>query len=155
MTDECVDQVPPSFRPRVRRVAVPPEDAVFGGLEHLRCEAELDERPDVPRQQRVVQFVDPTPIVDRLAADDLHGPEDVVEDRVKADVTETELVDGGLELGLSFRTHQRAGIVGADREVEEAVDGLRCLGNIERNLARRRSCRCHRGTGKRDSRDEG
>ena len=61
-------------------------------------EAELDERLDPHAEEGVVQLVDLRPVVDRLAVDDLHGAEVVVEDGVEADVTKAELVDRDLEL---------------------------------------------------------
>src|SRR5206468_4525561 len=63
MADEGGDQVVPGLGLRMRGIAVPPEDFVFGGLQRLRREAQLDEWPDPPREQVVVKLVDDGPVV--------------------------------------------------------------------------------------------
>ena len=47
-----------------------------------------------------------------------------MENGVEAEIAEAELVDSGLELRLTVRAAHRAGIIGADRQVEEAVERL-------------------------------
>jgi hypothetical protein len=56
-----------------------------------------------------------------------HGAQNIVEDVVEADVTEAQLIHRQFQLGLTVGPDQRAGIVGPDREVEEAIH--RCAGS--------------------------
>ena len=50
----------------------------------------------------------------------------------------TELVDRDLQLAKAIRPARRSRIIGADREVERAVEGLAGLGEIDCNLPRLR-----------------
>ena len=88
-----------------------------------RRETELDERLDVLRQQIVVELVDLRPVISQLSVLDSHRPQHVVKDRVESDVAKAELVRDELELRLAVSANQRARKIGADRQIEEAVDG--------------------------------
>ena len=87
-------------------------------------------------QQVIVELVDFGPVVDGLAVFDVDRAQYVVEDRVEADVAEAEFVDGSLELCLAVVADQCAGIVGADRQVEEPVERFGSTSYVEVNMAR-------------------
>ncbi len=120
--DEGGDEAAPSLRLRVRGIAVPPEDLVVGRLQRLGREAQFDEGLDVTCEEVVIELVDGGPIVsDAPVWSLLHRAERVVENGVEAEVAKAELVDRGFELRLGIVAAHRAGIIGADRQIEEAV----------------------------------
>jgi hypothetical protein len=135
---EGVDQRHPALGLGVRGVAGPVEDLLVGGLQRQRCEAQLDEGLDAPRQQRVVEPVDAAEVEAQTAAGVArHGLEHVVEDGVKAQVAKAQFVHCGLELRQRVLAQQGAGIVGADAVVEEAVQRRAGAPQVELDAARR------------------
>ena len=137
MADEGGDEVVPRLRLGMRGIAVPPEDLVFGGLQRLRREAELDEGLDSLGEQVVVKLVDAGPVVGHMPVRPLlHRAERIVKDGVEADVAKAEFVDGDLELTLSVVATHRTGIIGADRQIEEMVERLRRPGDVHGDLPR-------------------
>ena len=121
MPDESIDEVAPTFRFRMRCVALPIEDAVLRGGKRLRSETELDKRPDVPSQQVIVKLVNLRPVVDGPAIFDSHCSQHIVKDGVESYIAKAKLIDRGLELGLAVVANQRAWIIGPNRQIEEAI----------------------------------
>ena len=115
VTYESIDKIAPTFRFRVRRVAVPIEDAVVRRGKRSRRETELNKWPDVPGQQIVIELVDLRPVVDGLAIFDSHCPQHIVKDRVEADIAKAEFIGSELELRLAVIANQRSGKIGPDR----------------------------------------
>ena len=134
MANESIHQVAPAIRIRVRGVALPIKDAVLRSGKRLGSKAEFNERLDMAGLQAVIKLVDLCPVIDGLAIFGSHGSQHVVKDGVKANVAETEFVHRQLELSLAIVANQRAGIIGADRQVEEAIHRASRSGEIGDNL---------------------
>ena len=122
VTNECIDQIAPAIRLWMRSIAMPIEDAVLRCGQRLWRKAELDKRLDVPRQQIVIELVDLRPVIHGLSIFDSNRSQHVVEDRVETNVAKTEFVRDELQLRLAVIANQRAGIIRADRQIEEAID---------------------------------
>jgi hypothetical protein len=152
MADIGIDQPAPQSRIGMRGIALPVEDRLLRRPHRIGREAELDERPDLLRQQRIIELVDLRPVIDDPRIRLAHRAEDIVEDVVEADVAEAELVDRGLELRLAVAADQRAREIRADRQVEGSIDRICGLGGIDDDAAfapTGNGCRCSRQSAQR------
>ena len=121
VTHERGHQRAPLRKHRMGSVALPVENVLIRGPHRLRRKAQFHERADAHREQPVVEPVDAGPVVDRLAVDLAVGAEHVVEDGVETDVAKAQFRPCRLQLREAVVAHQRAGVIGADGEVEEAI----------------------------------
>src|SRR6185436_3376161 len=106
-----------------------------GSRQRLRRESQLDEGPNALREQAVIELIDLLPVVYGSPVDHAHRAQHVVEDGVKANVAESELVDCRLQLRLTVGPDQGAGIVRPDRQVEESIQRPFGSRQIDRDLA--------------------
>ena len=88
------------------------------------------------RQQMVVELVDPRPVIDGFAVLDA-SPCRAHRGRCRGiGCSGSRVRRWRFELRLAVVANQRAGIIRADRQIEEAIDRTLCVFHVDDDLAR-------------------